>query len=1709
LRFGTQFLDGATNVTLAAGDISANTTTQASLLQTRLRTLSVDYSLVTVTYSTVGGNHYEIHFPVSLQLQYTPSGGSLTNAVSDELLGKDLQSLPGSAVVTGTSFTYGGVTVTLVTGDIATGPELDGNGDEIRSQVEVQAELLETRLRTVTSLSLVNVMFTVDEVTGAVTYYVGMPVPPDVSYLTNAASVAESATPISVTVGSLTLPLNISTAIFRKGATTKTVSLIGSESTVRAAFQSQLAGLNGTFRILGSGIDGDAWQVEFTEYNEATPVTVEYDFGQSIDVTPDVIVTPSIAIANADVLAGTQFLVGSESVQLNVADITTDTGATARASQAALLQTKLRTISALSQAVVTFDSTQYFINFAAAETVPVAIVSATAFEAAGESGGLATQVIAGGRIVAHTAFRAGTDFVTLGDADIDNASTSGQAALLQTKLRTLTGLSTVTVAYAAGNYLITFPTGTTPVVISSVNGILASDLDVAEVGLGRINIATDLLSVRLFFAGRSRIFVPDGHADAATALAALQTALNELAPGSVVKIDSSALATLGYQITIEGYDPTNPLVVTLDQGEFSVLASNAIETMKTVEQRDEAGDWHIMTRGGSGTDVTLAIFGSSDSTSSEDKYITANMTIEQLGPRLIERPVWEDLNGDGVLDQTTKTDFFADNSIETDKAVDKVTIAGSSLRDYFLIGHEVVLLGGVDENGDPLKETKTNTVQVSNRLLDSNGNIITDANGNERNVVITIRGIDVTTQDAFRDEISVDGGAGDDRLIAGLLPQDEVNEDLNVTLDQILWSHATDLLKLTGGAGSDRIVGTNKADIIDSGLGDDIVTGGGGVDQYADAGGTDTLTEVRNLNFMISDAEFRVSGEERDLLNPELMNSIDERELADATDPTHKGIGVFEKFIIFGGAGSNSFAVTAFTKSAWLDGTEGSDTYVVTLTNPPADPPADPLVSQSEVYITDTGTGSTDTDSVLMQGGDQADTIQLDADTSRQEVIRKATGNFLLTYHGKSTSTLTDTATEAQVRSALLALMDSNTIPAALFSDVIVKRTGTAPNFVWSIELKATNSNAVNAEGKFFHLGTSTVGGTPNPAFEARVSRATVTRIIGGVTGLLDGKPDIDAMFERPAFETQVYNILSGQTGSYVLTYNGQATSSLSDTSTATQVKTALQALTGITSLNVTGSGTNRDPFRITLIDAVKDSKGNYLPIGATSPGVVTAPMEAADAAATTRLSGSVAAPDRYQRVFYDRTAEVIGIHGGRGDDTFIVDDSMAALVVYGDEGSDNFIIGRVIKTKTVTVNGIATEAIDGLDGVTAGVSYNAEFYGGADDDYFEVNHNVGILGLFGEAGDDMFFLKAQLLAQDVAGTETIAEATGEAITAGAGDVNNNIAKGESNILINYLENNRVTINGGSGFDTVVLAGTSLGDTFYIFLDGAGNQYLYGSGLKLENIEGVERLALVTGAGNDVIYLYGLKSTMSLLINTGTGNDQIIVGGEEQTFEVTYPTSSAVYTVEQQVVIERFKDQSINYNDLQFNRRTPSLAQKQEAYRDFFKRWVSPNISAANLSNVTIDLVHWALLEANLATALKLYAQAIELATSNSPIRYLSNYGTLFQSGFSAWVGERNTFLSNVNSFEQSLQNTNSSAWRFQTVDVRTYRYGFLNLRRRTVYSSSFNWALQNGHAPKLPSSLDFETLTGVFNVSSRFYADGRSLDKILMNEYLRYVSRT
>ena len=266
------------------------------------------------------------------------------------------------------------------------------------------------------------------------------------------------------------------------------------------------------------------------------------------------------------------------------------------------------------------------------------------------------------------------------------------------------------------------------------------------------------------------------------------------------------------------------------------------------------------------------------------------------------------------------------------------------------------------------------------------------------------------------------------------------------------------------------------------------------------------------------------------------------------------------------------------------------------------------------------------------------------------------------------------------------------------------------------------------------------------------------------------------------------------------------------------------------------------------------------------------------------------------QTVNYKSTEDMV-IHGRGGDDLFIVDDSSTELFVYGDSGDDSFFIGSVLATATrPNPNGgpdiVVVDRNAENGGITNGVSFPAEFHGGKGNDYFEVNHNIAEISLYGEDGDDIFFLKALLTTEPL-------DADGDGVPdenyAQQEDINVFSEEGQRDTIA-YVNNAPVNIFGGEGFDTLVIVGTVLDDTFVIFTEfdeglGRDVQRIYGAGLVVPTIDSIERVQLITGAGDDKIFLYGTLEDQEIVINTGSGNDLVQIGGPGFNFDVTIPES--------------------------------------------------------------------------------------------------------------------------------------------------------------------------------------------------------------------------
>lgn len=303
-------------------------------------------------------------------------------------------------------------------------------------------------------------------------------------------------------------------------------------------------------------------------------------------------------------------------------------------------------------------------------------------------------------------------------------------------------------------------------------------------------------------------------------------------------------------------------------------------------------------------------------------------------------------------------------------------------------------------------------------------------------------------------------------------------------------------------------------------------------------------------------------------------------------------------------------------------------------------------------------------------------------------------------------------------------------------------------------------------------------------------------------------------------------------------------------------------------------------------------------------------------------VSGSFVGDGSFETFNYTHS-EFFTMHAGAGNDILVVDDiaSFSSVDIYGDQGDDTFTVGRVLAETLIGGVPVATS-------ISNGTSTPARFYGddGTDDyptqpdayygdDYFEVNHNVAEVWLYGDAGDDTFVVNAHLTDSNP-----------------ADDPAKNVYGGTGNNTISYVQNAAVNIDGGAGNDTVIVNGTGIGDTFIVtvvdeLIDHDNNpltanqwvlrQKVVGAGLQI-NMTDVERLEVNGAGGNDSIYVFGTLPGLDVVVRGGTGDDTIVVSGAAVTVTIDPPPYN--YTIPEQTIdppayIDHFDNYSFTWGD--------------------------------------------------------------------------------------------------------------------------------------------------------------------------------------------------
>jgi Ca2+-binding RTX toxin-like protein len=233
------------------------------------------------------------------------------------------------------------------------------------------------------------------------------------------------------------------------------------------------------------------------------------------------------------------------------------------------------------------------------------------------------------------------------------------------------------------------------------------------------------------------------------------------------------------------------------------------------------------------------------------------------------------------------------------------------------------------------------------------------------------------------------------------------------------------------------------------------------------------------------------------------------------------------------------------------------------------------------------------------------------------------------------------------------------------------------------------------------------------------------------------------------------------------------------------------------------------------------------------------------------------------ERLNYDTNLNSITVFAIGGKNQFMIDDTRAAITIFGGDDDDFFQIGQLYKSQRTPAAGVPNADVFATLETTRGflsngISEPMQIFGGAGDDEFVVYHNLAPLQLFGEDGNDFFMIRAFAL---IGSVDNLRERTDVSTGAGANTVM-------------YAVNAPVKIDGGTGFNTLIVIGTEFGDDFVVTENG-----IFGAGINVEytNIQSIE----IDGAeGDDRFFILGTAAGTVTRITGGLGSDTFFVNGE-------------------------------------------------------------------------------------------------------------------------------------------------------------------------------------------------------------------------------------
>ncbi|MGP0628314.1 LEPR-XLL domain-containing protein [Nitrospina sp. 32_T5] len=314
-------------------------------------------------------------------------------------------------------------------------------------------------------------------------------------------------------------------------------------------------------------------------------------------------------------------------------------------------------------------------------------------------------------------------------------------------------------------------------------------------------------------------------------------------------------------------------------------------------------------------------------------------------------------------------------------------------------------------------------------------------------------------------------------------------------------------------------------------------------------------------------------------------------------------------------------------------------------------------------------------------------------------------------------------------------------------------------------------------------------------------------------------------------------------------------------------------ASNGVQSEITLDGGENSDTYQLGLIGGATDSLIHVFDSGLAGTDVLEVTgtenpdrflLRAAAAESGLAFIALMNTDPNVERINYNTNLEVITIDSLAGEDEFYIDDTRAAITINSGADNDFFQVGQLYKSRrTPELAGVAQEDVFATIETTRGflsngISNDMTINAGDNEDEIIVFHNLAVLTVNGDAGDDTILVQAFAL---VGSQEDKRERT-------------DVSGGADADFIAYAVNAPVNIDGGDGFDTVIVVGTEFGDDFVITENG-----VFGAGLNV-NFTNVEKLEVNGAEGDDRFFVQSTGENFTTSIVGDRGSDTFFINGE-------------------------------------------------------------------------------------------------------------------------------------------------------------------------------------------------------------------------------------